>query len=77
MLTTRRFLEAQLLSNKIDVTDSLIHGSLAFSTISPLFVGRFGRSLRFYHVEFEFQVILEAELMLLKTVILYTLSIAT
>ncbi len=33
-------------------THSFFHKRLAFSTISPLFVGRFGRYLRFCHFEF-------------------------
>ncbi len=40
-------LEAQLLYNQIGVTDSLTHKRLAFSSISSLFMDRFGRSLRF------------------------------
>ena len=46
----RIFLEAQLLSNYIDVTVSLRHsltGRLVLSAVFPLFVDRFGRSLRF------------------------------
>ena len=53
-------LEARLLSNYIDVSDSLRHlltrsltGRLAFSPISPLFVVRFGRSFRFCYLEFD------------------------
>ncbi len=45
------FLEAQLLSNWIDVTDSVV-GRLALLAISPLIVARFGRSLRFCNLEF-------------------------
>ena len=44
-------LESQLLSNYIDVTYSLT-GRVAVSAISPLFEDRFGRSLRFCHLEF-------------------------
>ncbi len=47
-----KILEGQLLFNKIDVTDSLTHKHLAFTTISPLFVNRFGRSLQFCHQKF-------------------------
>ena len=48
--------KAQLLSNYIDVTESLT-GRLAFSAISPLLVDRFGRSLRSYHLEFDNEAI--------------------
>ena len=50
-------LEAQLLSNYEDVTDLLrisIKGRLAVLVISPLFVVRFCRSLRFCHLVFDF-----------------------
>ena len=53
------FLEAQLLCNYMDVTDSLFHGRLTFSVISPLFVDRFGHSLRFFRIEFDKQAISE------------------
>ena len=49
----------QLFSNYIDVTDSLrpsLTGCLAVSTISPLFVDRFGRSLRGY-LQFDKEII--------------------
>ena len=49
-------LEAQLLSNYIDVTDSLSHslaGRLSVLAISPLFVNILRRSLRFCHLEFD------------------------
>ncbi len=36
---------------------SLAHGRLAFSTISPLFVDQFGRSLRFCYLEFNKEAI--------------------
>ncbi len=48
-----KFLEAQRHYNKIDDTDSLTYSYLAFSIISPLFVERFERSLRFCHLEFD------------------------
>ena len=51
-----RFLEAQLLSNQIAVTDSLT-GFLSVSAISLLVVVRFGRSLRFYQIEFNKEAI--------------------
>ncbi len=44
------FLEAQLLYNYINVRDSPTHTAL--SSIFPLFVDWFWRSLRFYHLEF-------------------------
>ena len=45
-------------NNKIDVTDSpLTHKRLAFSSITPLFVDRFGRSLQFYHLQFDKEAI--------------------
>ena len=44
-------LEVPLLCNKIDDTDSLPHVMFSFSTISPLIVDRFERSLRFCHIE--------------------------
>ena len=50
----------QLLSNYIDVTDSLrpsLTGCLAVSTISPLFVDRFGRSLLLCYLEFDNEAI--------------------
>ncbi len=37
----------------IDVTDSLTQRSLTFSAIIPLFVDRFGRSVRICHLEFD------------------------
>ncbi len=40
-------LEAQLLSNYIDVKDSPPHGTLADTAKNPLFVDRFGSSLWF------------------------------
>ncbi len=54
-------LEAQLLSTYIDVTNShrqSLMGRLAVSAISPLFVDRFGLSLRFCHLEFDKEAIL-------------------
>ncbi len=39
--------------NWIDVADSLTTSLLALSTLSPLFVGRFGLSLRFCNREFD------------------------
>ena len=54
LLNYLRFLEAQLLFYFIDVTDSLrppLMGRLAVSTISPLFVIRFRRSLQFCHLK--------------------------
>ncbi len=42
-LVRTKFLEAQLLYNWIDVTDSLTTSHLPLSTISQLFVDRFGR----------------------------------
>ena len=50
------FLEVQLLSNLIDVTDSLT-GRLALSTISPMVVDLLGRSLLFCHLEFDKEAI--------------------
>ncbi len=53
LLNYLRFLEAQLLSYFIDVTDSLrppLMGRLAVSTISPLFVIRFRRSFAVFTV---------------------------
>ncbi len=41
------FLEAQILFNLIDVSDLLTTSRLALTIISPSFVDRFGRSLRF------------------------------
>ena len=35
----------------------LTHKRLAFSTIYPLFVERFGRSLRFYNIEYDKEAI--------------------
>ncbi len=58
--TDKLFLAAQLISNAIDVTDSLNHsftGRLARSAISSLFVDRNGRYLRFCHLEFDEKVI--------------------
>ena len=52
------FLEAQLLYDYIDVTDSLT-GRLAVSAISPLFVDGFGRSLRSFHQEFDKEAIFD------------------
>ena len=49
--TSFYFLEAQLLSNYIDVTDSLSHGTLS--------VDRFGRSLRFCNLEFDVEAIFD------------------
>ncbi len=49
-------LEAQLLYNWIDVTDSLT-SRLALSTISPLVVDLFGRNLWFCHLEFDKEAI--------------------
>ena len=48
-------LEAQLLSNYIDVVDSLTHptGRLAVSAITSLIVDRFGFYLRVCHLEFD------------------------
>ena len=40
----------------LDVTDSLT-SRLAISTISPLFVDRFGRSLRVFHLKFDREAI--------------------
>ncbi len=45
-------LEAQLLSNLMDVTDSLTH-IRDVSFISQSFVDRFGRTLQFCHLEFD------------------------
>ena len=55
-------LEAQLLSNYIKVSQShsvphSLTGRLAFMSISPLFVDRFGSSLRFSHLEFDREAI--------------------
>ena len=48
------FLEAQLLCNLIDDIELISHvSSLALSTISPLFVYQFRRTLRFCHLEFD------------------------
>ena len=42
------------------ITPSLTHKLLAFSSIYPLFVERFGRSLRFCHHEFYNEAISDA-----------------
>ena len=53
------FLEAQLLYDFIDVTDSLRHSltGRVISSTSPLFVDRFGRSLQFCYLEFDKEAI--------------------
>ena len=51
------FLKAQLLCDYINITDSLTHGTFDFSAIFPLFVDRFGRSLRVFHLEFDKEAI--------------------
>ncbi len=57
-----QFIEAQLLYNQIlSQTDSLPHSRLAFSTISPLFVDRFGRSLRFCQLRIRKPFLIVAE----------------
>ena len=38
-------------------THSVSQESLAFSTISPLFMDQFGRSLQFCNIEFEMEAI--------------------
>ncbi len=48
---------AQFLSNEIDVTDLIYHGMLSCIAISPLFVDRFGRSLRVCNLEFDKETI--------------------
>ncbi len=56
-----RFLEAQLLSSCIDVTDSLHHsvtkGGLAISATSSLFMDRFARSFGVCHQYFDKEAI--------------------
>ncbi len=57
--------KAQLLSNNIDVTDLLRHslkGRLTFSAISPLFLGKFGRSLRFCYLGFDEEAISDGKM---------------
>ena len=49
-------LEAQLLSNYIDVT---LTGRLAISSISPLLGDQFGSSLRFCYLEFDKEAIFD------------------
>ncbi len=49
------FLEVQLLSNCIDIIDSLRH--LDLSAISLLLVDRIGRSLRFCYLQFKKEAI--------------------
>ncbi len=54
------FLEFQLLSNYIDVADSLA-GRLAVWAISALFVVQFGRSLRFCYLEFDKEALFDGK----------------
>ena len=55
------FLEAQLLSNYIDVTDSLrpslTHGTFSYNAHISVVVDRFERSLRFCYLEFDMEAI--------------------
>ena len=56
---TTHFLEAQLLSNYIDVTDSLRHSRdvKLFWPYLLFFVDRFESSLQFYYLEFDREAI--------------------
>ena len=55
------FLEAQLDVTTHSVKPSLA-GRLAISALSPLFVNRFGRSLRFCHLEFNKKAISDSHM---------------
>ena len=66
------FLEAQLLFIYIDVTNSLLHNVTHrtfnyFWAISSLFVDRFGRSLRFCYLEFDWKAIYDMTVEKLKS----------